>query len=55
MKLLEEKIVRDGRVLDGNILKVDNFLNHQIDIMFMCELGKEFKRLFADGGILAGL
>lgn len=51
MKLLEEKIVRDGRVLDGNILKVDNFLNHQIDVMFMCELGKEFKRLFMDSGI----
>lgn len=51
MKLLEEKIVRDGRVLPGNILKVDNFLNHQIDVMFMCEVGKEFKRLFSDCGI----
>ncbi len=51
MKLLEEKIVRDGRVLEGNILKVDNFLNHQIDVMFLCEVGKEFKRLFADSGI----
>ncbi len=51
MKLLEEKIIRDGRVLEGNILKVDNFLNHQIDVMFMCEVGKEFKRLFKESGI----
>ena len=35
MKLLEEKIQKEGRVLDGNILKVDNFLNHQIDVMFL--------------------
>lgn len=51
MKSLEEKIVKDGRVLEGNILKVDNFLNHQIDVMFLCEVGKEFKRLYADCGI----
>ena len=51
MKSLEEKIVKVGRVLDGNILKVDNFLNHQIDVMFLCEVGKEFKRLYADCGI----
>lgn len=51
MKQLEEKILKDGRVLEGNILKVDNFLNHQIDVMFMCEVGKEFKRLYADGKI----
>ncbi len=51
MKLLEEKIVKDGRVLEGNILKVDNFLNHQIDVMFLCEVGKEFKRLYADCGV----
>lgn len=51
MKLLEDKILKEGRVLSGNILKVDSFLNHQIDVMFMCELGKEFKRLFGDDNI----
>ena len=51
MKLLEEKIVKDGKVLKGNILKVDNFLNHQIDVMFMCDLGKEFKRLYENSRI----
>lgn len=48
MKLLEDKIVKDGRVLEGNILKVDNFLNHQIDVVFLNEMCKEFKRLYAD-------
>ena len=51
MKLLEEKILKEGKVLPGNILKVDGFLNHRIDVKFMCEIGKEFKRLFADCGI----
>ncbi len=48
MKLLEEKILKDGKIGAGNVLKVDSFVNHQIDVAFMCELGKEFKRLFAD-------
>lgn len=48
MKLLEEKIVKDGIIKSGNVLKVDSFLNHQIDVPFIAELGKEFKRLFAD-------
>lgn len=48
MKALEEKIIRDGHVAKGDILKVDSFLNHQIDVKFMNEIGKEFKRLFAD-------
>lgn len=48
MKLLEEKIVKDGIIKSGNVLKVDGFLNHQIDVPFIAELGKEFKRLFAD-------
>ena len=47
MKLLEEKILKDGKIGEGNVLKVDSFVNHQIDVAFMCELGKEFKRLFA--------
>ncbi len=48
MKALEEKIRRDGQVRPGNILKVDSFLNHQMDIEFINEIGKEFYRLFGD-------
>lgn len=48
MKLLEEKILKDGVIKSGNVLKVDSFLNHQIDVPFVAELGKEFARLFAD-------
>ncbi len=48
MQLLEEKILKDGVIKSGNVLKVDSFLNHQIDVPFIAELGKEFKRLFAD-------
>ena len=47
MKALEERIRKDGQVRPGNILKVDSFLNHQMDIPFINEIGKEFKRLFA--------
>ncbi len=46
MKLLEERIRKDGKIGAGNVLKVDSFVNHQIDVGFMCELGREFKRLF---------
>jgi hypothetical protein len=46
MKLLEERILRDGKIGAGNVLKVDSFVNHQIDVPFMNEVGKEFKRLF---------
>ncbi|MDD6187161.1 MAG: xanthine phosphoribosyltransferase [Oscillospiraceae bacterium] len=48
MKLLEDKILTDGVVKPGNILKVDNFLNHQIDVAFLNEIGSEFARLFGD-------
>lgn len=48
MKLLEDRIRKDGKVKAGNILKVDSFLNHQMDIDLFEELGKEFKRRFAD-------
>ncbi len=51
MQLLKEKILKDGRVLDGNILKVDSFLNHQLDIDLLNEIGKEFKRRFQDKNI----
>ena len=48
MKLLEQRILQDGNVKPGNILKVDSFLNHQIDIKLMNELGKELKERFKD-------
>ena len=48
MKALEERILKDGQVRPGHILKVDSFLNHQMDIPFINEIGKEFKRIFAD-------
>ena len=48
MELLEERIRKDGIVKAGNVLKVDSFLNHQIDIGLMNEIGKEFKRIFSD-------
>ena len=47
MKLLEERIRRDGVLKPGNVLKVDNFLNHQMDIELFDEMGKEWARLFA--------
>lgn len=46
MQLLEERILRDGKVREGNVLKVDSFLNHQMDIQLFEAMGKEFKRLF---------
>ena len=46
MKLLEERIRKDGVVKEGNVLKVDSFLNHQMDIELFNEMGKEFRRLF---------
>lgn len=51
MKLLEERILKDGKVYPGNVLKVDSFINHQMDVGFICELGKEFYRLFKDSGV----
>lgn len=47
MKLLEERIRKDGTVKAGNVLKVDSFLNHQMDIDLFNEMGKEWARLFA--------
>lgn len=47
MKALEEKILREGTVLPGNILKVGSFLNHQIDADFIMEIGHEIARIFA--------
>ncbi len=48
MNFLEERIIKDGVVKAGNVLKVDSFLNHQMDISLMEEIGREFKRRFAD-------
>ncbi len=48
MELLKQKILTDGKVGEGNVLKVDSFVNHQIDVKLMCEVGKEFKRRFSD-------
>lgn len=51
MKLLENRIIKDGRIYDGGVLKVDNFLNHQIDVAFVSKLGEEFYRLYKDCGV----
>lgn len=51
MKLLEDRIRKDGKIYDGDVLKVDSFVNHKIDVKFISELGKEFYRLFGDCGI----
>jgi xanthine phosphoribosyltransferase len=48
MEKLKQKILTEGKVREGNILKVDCFLNHQMDIKFLNEIGKEFKEIFKD-------
>lgn len=48
MNFLEERIIKDGIVKEGNVLKVDSFLNHQMDISLFEQMGEEFKRRFAD-------
>lgn len=48
MNFLEERIIRDGVVKEGNVLKVDSFLNHQMDIQLFEQMGEEFKKRFAD-------
>ena len=48
MKLLEDRIRKDGKILPGDILKIDNFLNHQIDVKLMDQIGEEFYRLFKE-------
>ena len=55
MKLLEDRIKRDGRILDGNILKVDSFLNHQTDPELMMEMGKDFAQHFRQKNITKSL
>ena len=50
MELLKERIRKDGKIKAGNVLKVDSFLNHQMDTDLFQEIGKEFKRRFSDVG-----
>lgn len=51
MELLEQRIAEQGKVIGSDIIKVDMFLNHQIDVGLLCEIGKEFRRLFAASNI----
>lgn len=51
MQLLKDRIRKDGKIYEGNVLKVDSFLNHQMDIKLFNEIGKELKRRFADADI----
>ena len=51
MELLEQRIRKDGKIRGGNVLKVDSFLNHQMDVKLFQEMGKEFLRLFGDCGV----
>ena len=51
MKLLEERIITDGQIFPGNILKVDSFLNQKIDVALLNKMGEEIKRLYNDCGV----
>ena len=51
MDLLKQKIIAEGEVYEGNILKVDSFLNHQIDCVFLQKIAEEFHRLFENEGV----
>ncbi|MBR5043731.1 MAG: xanthine phosphoribosyltransferase [Clostridia bacterium] len=51
MKLLEERIRKDGKIKPGNVLKVDGFINHNIDVPFVYELGREFYNRYKDDGV----
>ena len=51
MVALEAKILKEGKILSGNTLKVDGFLNHQLDVAFLTEMGEEIARLFGDAGV----
>ena len=51
MKLLEDRIREEGVVEEGNVLKVDMFLNHQMDVFLFRQMAKEWKKLFADAGV----
>ena len=53
MQLLKQRILAEGKVLPGSIVKVDGFLNHRVDIFLMKEIAKEFRRLFNPAGLTA--
>ena len=48
MQILKDRIKKDGKIREGNVLKVDSFLNHQMDIALFAQIGQELKRRFAD-------
>ena len=50
MELLKERIRKDGVIKEGNVLKVDSFLNHRVDPVLMRQIGEEFARIFAGSG-----
>lgn len=51
MKVLEDRILKQGQVRPGNVLKVDCFLNHQLDVALLDQIGAEFQRIFAEDGV----
>ena len=51
MVALEQKIVKEGKIYDGDILKVDSFLNHRIDVEFLNDIGREFYSFYKDNGV----
>ncbi len=51
MQLLEDRIIKDGKVFEGNVLKVDSFLNHQLDVELLDKMGLEMKKLFENSNI----
>lgn len=51
MKLLEERIRKEGQIFEGNVLKVDSFLNHQMDIQLFCEMARELQKKFATDNV----
>ena len=51
MNELKEKILKEGKICPNNIVKVDSFLNHQIDVNFMRKIGEEFKRIYSDSNV----
>lgn len=51
MQLLEDRIIKDGKVFPGNVLKVDSFLNHQLDVDLLDKMGLEMKRLFNESNV----
>ena len=54
MELLKQRILRDGQVKEGGVLKVDSFLNHQMDVTLLNEIGREFRRRF-DGAAITNI